>query len=162
MPKLYLKWVTITEKTLESPLNFKEIKPVNPKGNQPWIFIGRTDAKTDVPVLWPPDMKSQLISKDPGAGKDWGLRRRGWQRMRYGVINSMEMSLSKLWETVTGKPEVLQFMGSQRFGHPYGRKWRGTKKPLDENERGEWKSWPKAQHSENEDHGKPVPSLHGK
>ena len=58
MPKLYLKWVTITEKTLESPLNFKEIKLVNPKGNQPWIFIGRTDAKTDVLVLWPPDMKS--------------------------------------------------------------------------------------------------------
>ena len=59
------------EKTLESPLDSKEIKPVNPKGNQPWIFIGRTDAEAETPVLWPPDMKSQLIRKDPDAGKDW-------------------------------------------------------------------------------------------
>ena len=60
------------EKTLESPLDSKEIKPVNPKGNQPWIFTGRTDAEAKAPVLWPPDAKSQLTGKDPDAGKDWG------------------------------------------------------------------------------------------
>ena len=59
------------EKTLQSLLNYKEIKPINPKGNQSWIFIERTDADTEVPVLWPPDAKSQLIEKDPDAGKDW-------------------------------------------------------------------------------------------
>ena len=59
------------EKTLESPLNCKEIKPVNPKGNQPWIFIGRTDAEAEAPILWPPNEKTWLIEKDPDAGKDW-------------------------------------------------------------------------------------------
>ena len=58
------------EKTLESPLESKEIKPVNPKGNQPWIFIGRTDAEAEAPILWPADVKSQLTGKDPDAGKD--------------------------------------------------------------------------------------------
>ena len=60
------------EKTLESPLDNKEIKPVNPKGNQPWLFIGRIDAEAEDPILWPPDAKSGLIEKDPDAGKDWG------------------------------------------------------------------------------------------
>ena len=59
------------EKTLESPLDIREIKPVNPKGNQTWIFIGRTDAKVEAPILWSPDAKSWLIGKDPDAGKDW-------------------------------------------------------------------------------------------
>ena len=59
------------EKTLESSLNSKEIKPVNPKGNQPWIFIGKTDAEAEAPILWPPDTKSQLIGKDPDGAKDW-------------------------------------------------------------------------------------------
>jgi len=62
----------VLEKTLESPLDYKEIKPVNPKGNQPWILIGRTDAEAEAPILWPPDVKSWLIGKDPDAGKDWG------------------------------------------------------------------------------------------
>ena len=61
----------VLEKTLESPLDCKEIKPVYPKGNQPWIFIGRTDAEAAAPILWPLDAKSQLIGKDPDAGKDW-------------------------------------------------------------------------------------------
>ena len=64
------------EKTLESPLDCKEIKPVNPKGIQPWIFIGRTDAEAEAPILWPPDVKSRLIGKDPDAGKDWGQEKR--------------------------------------------------------------------------------------
>ena len=67
------------ETTLESPLDCKEIKPVNPKGNQSWIFIGRTDAETEAPILWPPDGKNWLIGKDPDAGKDWRREKdRGW------------------------------------------------------------------------------------
>ena len=61
----------VLEKTLESPLNCKEMKPVNPRGNQSWIFIGRIDAEVETPMLWPPDAKSWLIGKDPDAGKDW-------------------------------------------------------------------------------------------
>ena len=67
----------VLEKTLESPLDCKEIKPVNPKGNQPWIFIGRTDAEAEPPILWPPDARSGLIGKDPDAGKDWGQEEKG-------------------------------------------------------------------------------------
>ena len=64
----------VLEKTLESPLDSKEIKPVNPKGNQPWIFIGRTDAKAEAPTFWPPDAKSWFTGKDPDAGTDWGQK----------------------------------------------------------------------------------------
>ena len=67
----------VLEKTLESPLDFKEIKPVSPKGNQSWIFIGRTDAEAEAPILWPPDVKSRLTGKDPDAGKDWRQKEKG-------------------------------------------------------------------------------------
>ena len=67
----------VPEKTLESPLDYKEIKPVNPKGNQSWIFIGKTGGEAEAPLLWPPDVKSQLIGKDPDAGKDWGQEEKG-------------------------------------------------------------------------------------
>ena len=70
-------WTVVMEKSLESPLDSKEIKPVNPKGNQPWIFIGRTDAETEAPILWPPDEKSQLTRKNSDAGKDWGQEEEG-------------------------------------------------------------------------------------
>ena len=67
----------VLEKTLESPLDSKEIQPVHPKGNQSWIFIGRTDAEAETPILWPPDMKNRLIWKDPDVGKDWGQEEEG-------------------------------------------------------------------------------------
>ena len=71
------RWTVVLEKTLESPLDGKEIKPVNPKGNQPWIFTGRADADAEAPILWAPDVKSRLIGKDPDASKDWGQEEKG-------------------------------------------------------------------------------------
>ena len=90
------------EKTLESSLDYKEIQPVDPKGNQLWIFTGRTDAEAEALILWPPDVKSWLIGKDPDAGKDWGQEEKGWQRMTWLDIttDSMNMNLNKLQEIV--------------------------------------------------------------
>ena len=77
VPKNWCFQTVVLEKTLESPLDCKEIKPVHPKGNQSWIFIGRTDADAEAPILWPPDAKSRLIWKDPDARKDWGQEKKG-------------------------------------------------------------------------------------
>ena len=111
----------VLEKTLESPLDNKEIKPVNPKGNQPWIYNGRIDAEAEAPILWPPVVKSRLTRKDPDAGKDWGQEEKwatkderfGWHHL----FNEHE------FEQALGECEgewslaCLQFMGSQRTGH---------------------------------------------
>ena len=99
---------------LESPLDSKETKPVNPKGNQHWLFIGRTDAEAEAPVLWPPNVESQLTEKDSDAGKDWKQEEKGatedemvgWHHWL------IDLSLSKLQEIVKkGKPGVLQSRG---------------------------------------------------
>ena len=100
VPNNWCFWTVVLEKILESPLESKEIKSVNSKGNQSWIFTGGTDAEAEVLILWPPDVKSRLTGKDPDAGKDWGEEEMGQQRMRRsdGITYLMDMSLSKLWD----------------------------------------------------------------
>ena len=89
-------------KLLTRPLDRRKIQPVSPKGNKSWILTGRTDSKTESPILWPSDVKNWLIGKDPDAGKDWRWEESGRQRMRClcGITDSMHMSLSKLRELV--------------------------------------------------------------
>jgi len=93
-PKNWCFWIVVLEKTLESPLECKEIQPVHPKGNQSWIFIGRTGVEAEAPILWPRDAKSWLTGKDPDAGKDWRQEEKG--TIEDGISNLMGMSLSKL------------------------------------------------------------------
>ena len=114
-------WPVVLEKTLESPLECKEIKPVNPKGNQSWIFTGRTDTEVETSMLWPPDAKNWLIWKGPDAGKDWRQGEKGmtedemvgWHHWLDG--HEFEQAPGSWW--LTGKPGVLQSMGSQRVRH---------------------------------------------
>ena len=121
------------EKTLESPMDCKEIQPVHSKGDQSWVFFGKNDVKAETPALWPPDAKSWLIwEKTLMLGKFEGRRRRERQRMRWldGIINSMDMSLrssgSGWW---TGRPGVLWFMGSPRVGHDWATELDWTEGP---------------------------------
>ena len=121
-PKNWCSWNVALEKTLESPLDCKEIQPVHPKGDQSWVFIGRTDAEAETPILWPSHAKSWLIWKDPDAGKDWARGEgedRGWDgwmasltRWTWVWVNS-----GNWWWT--GKPGMLRFMGLQRVRHDW-------------------------------------------
>ena len=116
-------WTVVLEKTIESPLDYKEIQPVSPKGNQSWVFIGRTNAEAEMPILWPPDVKNWLVWKDPDAGKDWRLEEKGTTE-----DEMLGWHLWTLWTWVwvssgswwwTGKPGMLQSMGSQEVGHDW-------------------------------------------
>ena len=115
-------WTVVLEKTLEIPLHCKEIQPVNPKGNQSWMFIGRTDAET--PILWLPNVKNWLIWKDPDAWKDWRWEEKGTAEDEmvgcHHWLNGheFEQALDVGWWW-TGKPAVLQSMGSHRVGHDW-------------------------------------------
>ena len=113
-------WTVVSEKTLESPLDCKEINPVKPKGHQSWIFIGRIDAEAADPILWPSDVKNWLTGKDPYAGKGWRQEERRWQRMRW--LDSITDGWTWVWVSSwswwwTGNPGVLQSMGLQRVRH---------------------------------------------
>ena len=102
VPKNWCFWTVVLEEILESPLDSKEIQPVHPKRNQSWIFIGRPDAETETPILWPPDAKSWLIWKDPDAGKDWRWEEKGTteDEENDGITESMDTRLSELRELV--------------------------------------------------------------
>ena len=120
-------WAMVLEKTLDflglHPLDYKEIQPVHPKGNQSWICIGRTDAEAETPKLWPPDAKNWLTWKDPDSGKDWRREEEGmtedemvgWHHRLNG--HEFEVNFRSWWWT--GRPGVLQFMGFQRVGHDW-------------------------------------------
>ena len=115
-------WTEVLEKTLESPLDWKEIQPVHPKGDQSWVFIRRTGVEDETPVIWPPDTKSWLIWKEPDAGKDLGQEEKGmtedemvgWHHRLNGWV--WVDSGSWWW---TGKPSRLWFLGLQRVGHDW-------------------------------------------
>ena len=102
VPKNWCFWTVVLEKTLESPLDCKEIQPVHPIGSQSWILIGRTDAEAETPILWSPDAKNQLIWKDPDAGKDWRWEEKGnpEDEMVGWLTDAMDVSLSRLWKLV--------------------------------------------------------------
>ena len=146
VPKNWCFWTVVLEKTPESPLDCKEIQPVYPKGNQSWVFIGRTDVEAETPIFWPPDEKSWLIWKDPDAEKDWGQEKGmtedemvGWHHQLNGhgfgwiqfIVANFLVSESSVFAAVhvgqvdsgswwwTGRPGVLWFMGSQRVGHDW-------------------------------------------
>ena len=123
MPKKWCFWTVVLEKTLESPLDRKETKPVNPKGNQSWTFTGKTDAEAEAPLLRSPDVKSQLIGKDPDAEKDWRQEEKGTDRGWDGWMASLTCC-TWVWASSgswwwTGKPGMLQTMESQRVGHDW-------------------------------------------
>ena len=127
-------FLTAVLETLESPLDCKEIQPIHPKGDQSWVFIGRTDAEAETPILWPPDVKNWLIGKDPDTGKDWGQEEKGMTRGWDGLMASLTrwtwvwVSCRSWWWT--RKPGMLQSMGSQRVRHVWATELNWTKNIL--------------------------------
>ena len=120
MPKNWCFWTVVLEKTLESPLDCKEIQLVHPKGNQSWIFIGRTDDEAEAPILWPTDAKNWLLGKNPVAGKDWRQEEKGMTEWDGWMVSPTQWSWvwansERQWRT--GKLGVLQSMLSQTAGH---------------------------------------------
>ena len=122
-PKNWCFWTLVLEKTLENPLDCKEIKPVNPKGNQSWIFIGSTDAEAEAPILWPPDVKSRLTGRDPDAGRDWGQEEKGMTEDEMAGWHHWLNGRESKWTAGVGDGQgghgVLQFMGSQSVAHDW-------------------------------------------
>ena len=123
-PKNWWFWTVVLEKTLESPLDCKEIQPVNSNGNRSWIVIGRTDAEAETLILWPPDVKNWLIWKDPDAGKDWRQGGegddRGWDGWMASHVHQrtwVSVNSGSWWWT--GRPGMLPFMGLQRVRHDW-------------------------------------------
>ena len=120
VPKNWCFWIVGLERTLESPLDCKEIQPVNPKGNHSWIFIGRTDAEGETPKLWPPDAKNWLIGKDLDAMKGWRQEVKGttgWDGWMASLTQWTWVWANSRRQWRTGEPSLLQPMGSQRFRH---------------------------------------------
>ena len=115
-------WTVVLEKTLESPLDCKEIHTDHPKGDQSWVFIGGTDVEAETPILWPPDAKKWLIWKDPDAGKDWGQEEKGmtgWDGWMASLTQWKWVWVDSRSWWWTGRPGVLWFMGSQRVGRDW-------------------------------------------
>ena len=115
-------WALVLEKTLENPLDRKEIQPVQPKGDQSWVFIGRTDVEAETPIFWPPDAESWLIWKDPDDGKDWGQEEKGMTGWDGWMASATQWAWvwvdSGSWWWI-GRSGVLWFMGSQRAEHDW-------------------------------------------
>ena len=118
-------WTMVLEKTLESLSDCKEFQPVHPKGDQSWVFIGRTDVEAETPIIWLPDAKSWLIGKDPDAGRDWGQEEKGTtEDEMVGWLDGIPTQWTCVWVGFgswwwTGRPGVMWFMGSQRVGHDW-------------------------------------------
>ena len=133
VPKNWCFWTVVWEKTLESPLDWKEIKQANLKGNQSWIFIGKTHAKAEAPRLWLPHVKSWLTGKDSDAGRDWGQEEKGTTEVEmagwYHGLDGHESEWTPGSWWWTGRPGVLRLMGSQRVGHDWVTELNWTEDP---------------------------------
>ena len=141
VPKNWCFWIVVLKETIESPLDCKEIQPVHPKGNRSWVFIRRTDVEAETPILWPPDVKSWLIGKDPDAGKDWRWEDKGTTEDEmvgwHHQLNGHEFGVNSRSWWWTGRPGVLQSMGLQRVGHDWATKlnWMHSLQEIDVGQR---------------------------
>ena len=128
VPRNWWFWTVVLEKTLESPLDGTEIQPVHSERDLSWVFIGRTDAEAETPILWPPDVKSWRTGKDPDAGKDWGQEEKRVQRMSQldGITDLMSMNLSILWRQWRTKEFGLLLSRRVRWDLATERQQQGT------------------------------------